>query len=118
MERVEQILEILADSPQIIVLITMLVMVSMASVLSVLIGVHIMKLTKTLRIENKKNAKQIMQLFTERWDRAEALFKDQAHKNDVPKSEETPALGRFLTFTVESTGFFRDNPHGRSLRLQ
>ena len=76
MERVEQILKILADSPQVIVLITMSVMVSIASVLSVLIGVHIRKLTKTLRTENKKNAKQIMKLFFERWYQAEALFKD------------------------------------------
>ena len=68
MEKVEQILETLADSPQVIVLITMSVMVSIASVLSVLIGVHIMKLTKTLRTENKKNAEQIIKLFSERWD--------------------------------------------------
>ena len=80
MERVEQILEILADSPQVIVLITMSVMVSIASVLGVLIGMHIMKLTKTLKTENKENAKQIMKLFSERWDRAEALFKDQCTK--------------------------------------
>ena len=68
MERVEQILEILADSPQVIVLITMSVIVLIASVINLLIGMHIMKLTKTLRTENKKNAKQIMQQFTEGWD--------------------------------------------------
>ena len=118
MERVEQILKILADSPQVIVLITMSVIVSTASVLSVLIGVHIMKLIKTVRIENKKNAEQIMQLFTEMWDRAEALFKDQACENNAPKPAETQATGGVLTFTVESTGFSRDNPHGRSLCLQ
>ena len=107
MERVEQILEILAESPQVIVLITMSVMVSIASVISVLIGVHIMKLTKTLRNENKQNSQQIMQLFTKRWDRAEG----QAHKNDVPKPKETPVPGGVLTLTVESTGFSRDNWH-------
>ena len=117
MEWVEQILEILADSPQVIVLITMSVMVSIASVLSVLIGMHITKLTKALRTENKKNAKQIMKLFSERWDRAEALFKDQACKTNVPKPAETQATGGVLTFTVERTGLSRDNPHGRSLCL-
>ena len=118
MERVEQILEILADSPQVIVLITMSVMVSIASVISVLIGVHIMKLTKTLRNENKQNTQQIMQLFTERWDRAEALFQGQAHENDVPKPKETPAPGGVLTLTVEITGLSRDNLHERRLCLQ
>ena len=93
-------------------------MVSIASVLSVLIGVHIMKLTKTLRTENKKNAEQIMKLFSERWDQAEALFKDQARKNNVPKPKESQATSGVLTLTVESTGLARDNPHGRSLRLQ
>ena len=118
MEKVEQILEILADSPQVIVLITMSVMVSIASVLSVLIGVHIMKLTKTLRTENKKNAEQIMQLFSERWDRAEALFKDQARKNNVLKPIEPQATSGVLTLIVESTGLTRDNLHGRSIRFQ
>ena len=68
MERVEQILKILADSPQVIILITMLVMVSIASMFGVLIGMHIMKLTKTLKTDNKENAKQIIKLFSERWD--------------------------------------------------
>ena len=53
MERVEQILEILADSPQVIVLITVSVIVSIASVINLLIGMQNMKLAKTLKIENK-----------------------------------------------------------------
>ena len=96
----------------------MSVMVLIASVLSAMIGVHIMKLTKTLRTENKQNGKQIMKLFSERWDQAEALFKDQACENNAPKPVETQATGGVLTFTVESTGLSRDNPHGRSLCLQ
>ena len=118
MKRVEQILEILADSPQVIVLITMSVIVSIASVINLLIGMQNMKLTKTLKIENKQNTKQIMQQFTERWDQAEKLIKGQPHENEVPIPKETPAPSGVLTFTVESTGFSRDNPHGRSLCLQ
>merc|ERR1712208_136663 len=53
MERVEQILEILADSPQVIVLITVSVIVSIASVINLLIGMQNTKLAKTLKIENK-----------------------------------------------------------------
>lgn len=59
-----------------------------------------------------------MKLFSERWDRAEALFKDQACENNVTKPNETQDPGGVLTFTVESTGLSRDNLHGRSLRLQ
>ena len=118
MERVEQILEILADSPQVIVLITMSVMVLIASVISVLIGVHIMKLTKTLKNENTQNTQQNMQLFTERCGRAEVLFQGQAHKKYVPKPRETPSPGGVLTLTVDSTGFSRDNLHKRRLCLQ
>ena len=93
-------------------------MALIASVLSLLIGVHIMKLTKTLRTENKKNAEQIMKLFSERWDRAEALFKDQARENNVPKPKEPQATSGVLTLTVESTGLTRDDPHGRSIRFK
>ena len=118
MAKVEQILETLADSPQVIVLITMSVMVLIASMLGVLIGIHIMKLTKILKTENKENAKQIMKLFSERWDGAEALFKDQARENHVPKPKELQATSGVLTLTVESTGLTRDNPHGRSIRFQ
>ena len=118
MEKVEQILKTLADSLQVIVLITMSVMVSIASMLGVLIGMHIMKLTKTLKTENKENAEKIMKLFSERWDRAEALFKDQACENNIPKPRETQATGGVVTFTVESICLSRDNMQGRSLRLQ
>ena len=118
MERVEQILEILADSPQVIVLITVSVIVSIASVINLLIGMQNMKLAKTLKIENKQNTKQIMQHFTERWDRAEKLIKGQPQENEVPIPKEAPAPSGVLTFTVESSGFSRDNLHGRSLCLQ
>ena len=66
MERVEQILEILADSPQVIVLITMSLIVSIASVINLLIGMQNVKLAKTLKIENKQNTEQILQCFAER----------------------------------------------------
>ena len=99
MERVEQILEILADSPQIIVLITMSAIVLIASVINLLIGMHIMKLTKTLKIENKQNTEQIMQHFTERWDRADKLIKGQPQENEVPIPNKVtvPSLVLMLT---------------------
>ena len=61
MEKVEQILETLADSPQVIALITVSGMVLIASILGVLI-----KLIKTMKIEGKDNTKLIMKLFSKR----------------------------------------------------
>ena len=52
--KVEQILETLADSPQVIVLITVSGMVSIASILGVLIGMYIIKLIKTIKLRVKR----------------------------------------------------------------
>ncbi len=48
----EQILEILADSPQVISLITVSIIVSVATVINLLIGMQNMKLAKALKFEN------------------------------------------------------------------
>ena len=65
MGKVEQILEILADSPQVIALITVSIIVSVATVINLLIGMQNMKLAKALKFENKQNTEQILQKFTE-----------------------------------------------------
>ena len=49
MGKVEQILEILADSPQVISLITVSIIVSVATVINLLIGMQNMKLAKALK---------------------------------------------------------------------
>ena len=79
---------------------------------------HIMKLIKTMKTESKDNTKLIKELFSERWDQAEAMFKKQACENNVPKPKEPQATGGVLTFTVESTSLTRDDPHGRSIRFK
>ena len=55
LEKVEQVLEILADSPQVIALITVSIIVSVATVINLLIGMQNMKLAKALKFENKQN---------------------------------------------------------------
>ena len=117
MEKVEQILETLADSPQVIVLITVAIIVSVASVINLLIGMQNMKLAKALKIENKQNTEQILQQFTERWDKAEKLIRGQPQENEVPIPKEVPVPSPVLTLTLEGPGFSRDNQHGRSLCL-
>ena len=73
MGKVEQILEILADSPQVIVLITMSIIVSVATVINLIIGMQNMKLAKALKFENKQNTEQILQKFTEKWNESDAM---------------------------------------------
>ena len=68
LEKVDQILKTLANSPQVIVLITVSGMVSIASILGVLIGMYIIKLIKTIKTESKENTELIMKLYSERWD--------------------------------------------------
>ena len=116
--KVEQILETLADSPQVIVLITVSGMVLIASILSVLIGMHNIKLTKAVKTESKENTELISKLFSERWDRAEAMFKTQARENNASKPKEPQATSGVLTLTVENTGLTRDDPHERSIRFR
>ena len=76
LRKVDQILKNLANSPQVIVLITVSGMVLISSILGVLIGLHIIKQIKTMKRESKDNAKLIRELFSERWDRAEAMFRN------------------------------------------
>ena len=76
-----------------------------------------MKLAKTLKIENKQNTEQILQRFTERWDKAEKLIRGQPQENEVPIPKEVPVPSPVLTLTLEGPGFSRDNQHGRSLCL-
>ena len=70
-----------------------------------------------MKTESKDNTKLIMELFSERWDQAEAMFKNQARKNNVPIPKEPQATSGVLTLTVESTGITRDDPHGRSIHF-
>ena len=118
MGKVEQILEILADSPQVIVLITVSIIVSVASVINLLIGMQNMKLAKALKIENKQNTVQILQKFTEKWNKAEKLIRGQPQENKVPIPKEVPVPSPVLTLTLEGPGFARENQHTRGLFLE
>ena len=75
MEKVEQILEILADSPHVIMLITVAIIVSAASVINLLIGMQNMKLAKAQKIENEQNKGLILEKFNKNWYKAENLIR-------------------------------------------
>ena len=118
MEKVEQILEILADSPQVIVLITVSIIVSVASVINLLIGMQNMKLAKALKIENKQNTEQILQQFTKRWNKAEKLIRGQPQEDEVPIPKKAPVPSQMLTLRLQGPGLSRENQHARGLYLE
>ena len=66
LKKVDKILEYIIDSPQVIILVAVAGIVSMSAILGVLIGVHIIKLIKTMKHENGDNAKLIKDLFSKR----------------------------------------------------
>ena len=74
----------------------MSVIVSIVSVIKFLIGMQNIKLSKTLKIENKQNTKQIMQRFTERWDQAEKLIKTSLKKMKCQYQKKHQLLVEFL----------------------
>ena len=69
-----------------------------------------------MKREIRDNAKLIKDLFSERWDRAEAIFRNQAHKNNRPRTKELQAIVGVVPFTVDGKGFARDDTHTRSVR--
>ena len=71
-----------------------------------------------MKTEKKENAELIMKLFSERWDQAEAMFRNQARENNVSRLRDPQAPGGVVTFTVDSTGLTRDDTHGRSIRFK
>ena len=68
-----------------------------------------------MRNESRDNTEVIKELFSVRWDRAEAMFRNQACENNLSRPREPQATGGVVTFTVDGTGLTRDDTHGRSI---
>ena len=115
----EQILEILADSPQVITLTTVSIIVLVATVINLLIGMQNMKLAKALKFENKQNAEEILQKFTEKWTEAEKLVRGQPQEEEVPIPDKAPVPvpSPMLTVTVQGPGYARENRQERGIYL-
>ena len=119
MGKVEQILEVLADSPHVIALIIVSIIVSVATVINLLIGMQNMKLAKALKFENKQNAEEILQKFTEKWTKAEKLIRGQPQEEEVPIPDKAPVQvpSPMLTVTVQGPGYARENWQERGIYL-
>ena len=104
LEKVEQILEILDNSPQVIVVMAVAMIMLTASVINLLIGMLNMKMTKELKNENEQNKKKILEKFVENWNKAESLIRGQPRQEAVPVPKEVAVPNPLLQLTVQSQG--------------
>ena len=119
LEKVEQVLETLADSPQAIALITVSILVLVATVINLLIGIQNIKMAKVLKFENQQNTEEILEKFTEKWTKAEKLIKRQPQDKEMPIPIEAPVQvpSPKLTITVQGSGYNRDDRQERGIFL-
>ena len=117
MEKVEQIIETLVDSPQVIVLTTVAMIIAVASVINLLIGMQNMKLAKALKFENKQYTELILEKFDENWNKAENLIRGQPQREEVPVPKEVSVNNQLLKLTVQGQGYARENRQERGIPL-
>ena len=63
----EEVLDTLANSPQVIALITMSMLVLVAVVINSLIGIKILKKDKACKVDYQQNTQEILEKFIEKW---------------------------------------------------
>ena len=78
LRKIDIMLEKLSDSPQFIILIVVASIILIGLIFGIVLELRITKLIKEMRNEIRDNTKIIKDLFSERWDRAEAMFKDMS----------------------------------------
>ena len=76
MKKVDIILGNLSDSPQSVILIVAISIILVGLIIGIVLELHITKLIKEMRTEIRDNTKEIKDLFSERWNRAKAMFMD------------------------------------------
>ena len=103
----EQILEILDNSPQVIVVMAVAMIMLAASVINLLIGIQNMKMAKALKNENEQNKKKILEKFVENWNKAENLIRGQPRQEAMPVPKEVAVPNPLLQLTVQGQGYPR-----------
>ena len=89
LEKIDQILEILLNSPQGIIAIAIASIISVSSVLGLILATHIIMLIKALKQEEEDNTKVIKEL-RKRWDIMENMVKNQVPENRLTRAVEVP----------------------------
>ena len=115
LEKVEQILEILDDSPQVIVVMAAAIIMLTASVINLLIGIQNMKMAKALKDDNEENKNEILKEFVENWNKAENLIRGQPRQKTMPISKEVAVPNPLLQLTVQGQGYSRENWQERDI---
>ena len=83
----------------------------------VLLKLRINKLIKEMRTEVRNNTQEIKDLFSERWDRAEALFTNQSRNINIPRAKEPQHTSEGVTIMLNGTSQNTDNLYGRRIAL-
>ena len=68
-----------------------------------------------MRTEIRNNTQEIKDLFSERWDRAEALFANQTRDINIPRAREPQTTGEGLTITLNGETLNTDNLYGKRI---
>ena len=71
-----------------------------------------------MRNESRDNTKIIKDLFSERWDRAEATFKSQAREINIQRAREPQPTSEVSTLTINRTSLTTENLSGRNIGLK
>ena len=71
-----------------------------------------------MRSESRDNTEVIKELFSERWDRAEAMFRNQACEINIPRPRDPQPTSRVVTFTVDGASLTNKNLHGRNISFR
>ena len=117
LKNIDTILKMLSDDTQSILLIvtTSITIIGLTS--RILLELRINKLIKEMRTETRKNTQEIKDLFSERWDRAEALFTNQSHNINLPRAKEPQHTNEGVTIMLNGTSQNTDNLYGRRIAL-
>ena len=117
LRKIDTILNILSDDTQSILLVVATSMLLIELISGVLLKLRINKLIKEMRTEVRSNTQEIKDLFSERWDRAEALFTNQSHDINIPRAKEPQPTREGVSITLHGANFNTDNIYGRCIAL-
>ena len=117
LRKIDAILDILSDDTQSILLVVATSMLLIELISGVLLKLRINKLIKEMRTEVRNNTQEIKDLFSERWDRAEALFTNQSRNINIPRAKEPQHTSEGVTIMLNGTSHNTYNLYGRRIGL-
>ena len=68
-----------------------------------------------MRTEIRDNTKEIKDLFSERWDRADTMFRSQEHDINIPRARKPKTTSEVLILTLSGATLNTDNLYGKCI---